>query len=863
MRRSGYPKRKRGLVVGMAAMMAAVSMLGGCREANTRQENTQQTENIRQTEEGVKFSCPEIAGEDYPRVDGSTATLPLSKAMYQIATGSDKEAADQAIVHKKTTESYFNLMEGSADLILAYAPPEELMDVIEESGRTGESFFYDYEGGWEREVVPLEMKAIGRDALVFLANGDNPVESLTGEELVDIYTGEIDRWSRVGGADEEIKAFQRPAKSGSQNLMEKLVMKGEPMMEPIPEMVAGGMGELIEYVAAYDNSSNALGYSVYYYVVNMKEDSSLKLLAVDGTAPTPETIREGVYPYVNEFYVAIRRDTPEDAPARRLYDWLGEESGQMLVNSLGYVGMKKTGPATDKGLMSVIAQAREEAGADAGGTTLSFPEGALLAVPGNMYEGRGGVVVLNEHLEEVDFLEGVYADGIRFIRPEEPMVAADTRTGMKGLYMPSAGEWLFQGAEGEDGYIQEGPGAFYYMEYTGEGIRNIVFDRKGKSVLETKDAELHEGERFFWVQEGMYEGAAGQAHIYTVDGNFCRTIDLGEYGRECVWKGGWLVEEYVFLSLRDERGRRDLIFSEKGDLLYDSRNIPESVIDQMEALGMAAEGKTPYFRDNIGDVGGVIIGTGEGFLGTGGEAALLDLRSGRVVEALDAGRPMQISSDYERNTPDYYLLPAKDGSWHVYSAGCQEYITLEWDESEPHRLVYHGLLRQMGGVLQLVELDSGKSMELSGEMLGEALTPDQIHGLDWIDRDDFVLRYAVGESTHAVLIRGGKAVSGEEDMYVYKDPARGIRPGEESGVYAISAYQYDYNEEGSRWKGRITFYDAEHRELGSIERENEYGIFLSLMYKDFYVTETENYLEFRDFAGHLLKRVLNGSSSTD
>lgn len=72
------------------------------------------------------------------------------------------------------------------------------------------------------------MKPIGRDALVFLTNEKNPVKSLSRQQVSRIYSGAVTNWKELLGDDREIRAFQRPKDSGSQNLMEKLVMKGTP-----------------------------------------------------------------------------------------------------------------------------------------------------------------------------------------------------------------------------------------------------------------------------------------------------------------------------------------------------------------------------------------------------------------------------------------------------------------------------------------------------------------------------------------------------------------------------------------------------------------------------------------------------------
>lgn len=48
--------------------------------------------------------------ETYPKVDGSTATLPLSEAVFMAATGESAEVAAEQVVHTKTTNSYNRLV---------------------------------------------------------------------------------------------------------------------------------------------------------------------------------------------------------------------------------------------------------------------------------------------------------------------------------------------------------------------------------------------------------------------------------------------------------------------------------------------------------------------------------------------------------------------------------------------------------------------------------------------------------------------------------------------------------------------------------------------------------------------------------
>ena len=256
--------------------------------------------------------------ENLPRLDGSTSTAPLARSMCAVLLGESPEAVSDLVQFSRTTQSYRNLMAGEADLVLAAEPAPEVRSELEEGGK------------WL--LTPF-----ATDALVFVVNQDNPVDSLTVEEIQKIYTGEITNWSQVGGEDLAIAAFQRNPEAGSQTMFEKLVMDGLELMDPPAAWQADSMLGLLEGVRSYDNSPAAIGYTVYYYANDMEMAQGLKVLAIDGVAPSADTIRSGEYPFLNPYFVAIAADTPEDAPTRILYDWVLGPEGQKLVELEGYV----------------------------------------------------------------------------------------------------------------------------------------------------------------------------------------------------------------------------------------------------------------------------------------------------------------------------------------------------------------------------------------------------------------------------------------------------------------------------------------------------------------------------------------------
>ena len=211
-------------------------------------------------------------------------------------------------------------MNGEADIILASEPSASIWADKDE-------------GGYDWDMAPFAV-----DALVFIVSAKNPIDGLSQTQLRDIYAGAVTNWSEVGGEDLEIIAFQRDGEAGSQTAMENLVMLGEPMAEAPKELVRGEMGDLVEAVAAFEDSPGAIGYTMRYAAHNMGAADGLKILSVDGAAPGAED-----YPFLSYYYVATDAGRRADDPAKLLYDWILSADGQRLVAHEGYTPIIDTG----------------------------------------------------------------------------------------------------------------------------------------------------------------------------------------------------------------------------------------------------------------------------------------------------------------------------------------------------------------------------------------------------------------------------------------------------------------------------------------------------------------------------------------
>ena len=265
----------------------------------------------------------QLSLDEYPRMDGSTANLPMMAEIMSRVCDITLEEAEELTSCTKTSNAWSNIANGNADILLVYEAAEDTKVYLDTVGT-------------ELEITPL-----GRDALVFINNEQNPVENLTQQQLIDIYTGNVTNWNEVGGEDLEIIPYQRVATSGSQSLFMKLLMKDIVPMDAPMELRPAEMGMLIDELARYNNEGNALGYSVFYYASYMYQQPGLKMIAVDGVEPSDETIADGSYPLLNEYYLVIRADEPEDSPARQLRNWILTDEGRAAIIEAGYIPMPK------------------------------------------------------------------------------------------------------------------------------------------------------------------------------------------------------------------------------------------------------------------------------------------------------------------------------------------------------------------------------------------------------------------------------------------------------------------------------------------------------------------------------------------
>ena len=259
----------------------------------------------------------------YPKLDGATALYPIYSAFARAIYPEDALNGDDYVTCSTTSTAYERLIDGEVDMIFVASASAKQMQLAQQKG------------------VELTFTPIGKEAFVFFVNAKNPLETITVEQIQNIYEGEITRWSQLGVRFlGPIKAFQRDEGSGSQTALQKL-MAGRELMAPPEENIVAGMGGIIQRTADYKNYRNALGFSFRFYATEMVKNNQIKLLRIEDIAPTKENIANGSYPIASEFYAVTSQKS--DPQCVEILQWILSSQGQEIIERTGYVPIAGAG----------------------------------------------------------------------------------------------------------------------------------------------------------------------------------------------------------------------------------------------------------------------------------------------------------------------------------------------------------------------------------------------------------------------------------------------------------------------------------------------------------------------------------------
>ena len=284
----------------------------------------------------------EIEYGNFPYMDGSELLAPAAEAMAQsllnpegeietpLTRFSHEASATERFLYRET-ESSGVLYDDNTPVYLEAATPNLLLLA---------NFTSEDEAYLESEGEAIVAEEFSREALVFITHADNPVESLTVEQLRGVLSGEIVNWSEIGGDNADIRLYYDFERMGPEieRLLHSLVMEGASLTGPvmgeqvIPSGIPGGDSYTLSYPEAYQNGPDSIGIAF----LSDTAQPDVKPLAIDGVPPIAEAILAGEYPLCIGCF-AVYRESDKDGVPAQFTEWMLGGKGAAVLEAAGIV----------------------------------------------------------------------------------------------------------------------------------------------------------------------------------------------------------------------------------------------------------------------------------------------------------------------------------------------------------------------------------------------------------------------------------------------------------------------------------------------------------------------------------------------
>lgn len=157
-------------------------------------------------------------------------------------------------------------------------------------------------------------------------NPANTTAGLTKDQVRRIYTGEVTDWAQLGGTPGEIRPFLREVGSATRASFESYFFDGAPTYGKNVVEVANS-GPMIQALRDFRT-----GVGMVTVQKASVEDSSIRIVAIDGVPATTKNVNSGVYPVRRPIILLLPdTDSPISPRLREFFDFIESAEGQAIL----------------------------------------------------------------------------------------------------------------------------------------------------------------------------------------------------------------------------------------------------------------------------------------------------------------------------------------------------------------------------------------------------------------------------------------------------------------------------------------------------------------------------------------------------
>lgn len=184
-------------------------------------------------------------------------------------------------------------------------------------------------GGVSREMTAAEKQAvasiqIGVSGTGVAVSAGHSVSNLTKDQIRGIFAGDITNWSLVGGTPGDIKVFVREPSAATRQIFDDYIFGGKPAYRADYTPVDSADSTLKALYSFRD------AISTLTITAKTLTDPKIKLLTVNGVAPTIADLTSGLYPMRRPLYMVYNATKAKPA-ITALVDFAKSTEGQKLL----------------------------------------------------------------------------------------------------------------------------------------------------------------------------------------------------------------------------------------------------------------------------------------------------------------------------------------------------------------------------------------------------------------------------------------------------------------------------------------------------------------------------------------------------
>lgn len=180
----------------------------------------------------------------------------------------------------------------------------------------------------KEEKLDLNYTLFALSPVVIAANRSvDGIDSLSTGQIIDIFSGMTKTWDELGGSSGKIFVANREAGDSSRTVLEKTL----PGFRDISTFAGKTVYTTPETIDTLSKYKNTIGYVPFAMVMN----TDLKVIKIDGIAPSLENVMDGKYRPVTPFGLVWKGEL--DGPAKAFTDFIFGARGKEIIKQYGAV----------------------------------------------------------------------------------------------------------------------------------------------------------------------------------------------------------------------------------------------------------------------------------------------------------------------------------------------------------------------------------------------------------------------------------------------------------------------------------------------------------------------------------------------